>query len=230
MKEKAEKNEERVKPTVKRDVNEEMFQALRQSILNGSLISGAPLKQDEIAEEFGVSKIPVREVLRRLEANGLVEFKPRRGAFVVEHTEAEILEMLDIRIALESRALELSIPKITDTDIEMAKRILKEYEKVSDIEVWSDLNRRFHDCIYAPCGLSNMLSMIHSIVDRTGSFIRLKITIASGFDRPHQEHIKILRACEKGDVKEGVNLLRKHIENTKKEVLAHFRCTSSYKI
>lgn len=211
------------KNSVKQEGNNKIYLSLRKSILNGVLAGGSPLRQDDIAEQFGVSKIPVREVFRKLEADGLVEFKPRRGVFVVDHTEAEILEMLEIRIALESRALELAIPQMTDSDIELAREILKEYEEVEGIEVWSDLNRRFHDCIYAPCGLMNMISMIHSVVDKTGSFMRLKVTMASGFDRPHLEHVNILKACEEGNTEQGVELLRQHIERTKKEVVAHFR-------
>ncbi|MFT2110601.1 GntR family transcriptional regulator [Marinomonas sp. 2405UD68-3] len=218
-----ENDAQKIKKPIKKEVNNDIYHTLRKLILDGALAGGAPLRQDDIAEQFGVSKIPVREVFRKLESDGLVEFRPRRGVFVTEHTEAEILEMLEIRIALESRALELSIPQMTDLDIELAREILKEYEEVEGIEVWSDLNRRFHDCIYAPCGLMNLISMIHSVVDRTGSFMRLKVTMASGFDRPHSEHVDILKACEAGDVDKGVDLLRKHIERTKKEVAAHFR-------
>jgi DNA-binding GntR family transcriptional regulator len=201
----------------------EIYRELRKQILGGELKPAQQLRQDDIAALFGVSKIPVREALKQLEADGLVEFKPRRGAFVVELSESDILEVQEIRIALETRALELAIPNMTDNDINQAREILNEYEQVTDFERWCDLNSRFHQCIYAPCGLSKLVAMIQNVKDRTGAFMRLKVTMASGLDRPHSEHKKILAACEAGDVELGVKLLREHIERTKKEVAAHFR-------
>ncbi len=203
--------------------NKSIYKAIKGMILKGEVMPGTALKQDELARNYGVSKIPIREILKQLESDGLVTFKNRRGAFVIQHTTEEILEMLDIRIALESRALELAIPRMTVPDIDLAHEILLQYEQTDSVEVWSDLNRQFHDCLYAPCGLPRMISMIRHVVEQTGLFIRLKVTLASGFERPHLEHKAILRACEDNDIALAVQLLKTHIEHTKKEVQAHFR-------
>jgi len=200
-----------------------IYQQLRDSILLSQLPANQSIKQDRIAEQFGVSKIPVREALRLLEADGLVEFIPRRGAFVVELTESDILENLEIRIALESHALRLAIPNMTDSDIREAEKILVEYQQVSNVERWSELNSQFHHCIYAPCGISKLMQMIQSNKERTNFFMRLKISQVSGLERPHFEHLAILEACKNGNTQLGVKLLRKHIEYTKKEVTAYFR-------
>ena len=200
-----------------------IYQQLRNSILHSELPANQSIKQDHIAEQFGVSKIPVREALRLLEADGLVEFIPRRGAFVVELTESDILEYLEIRIALESHALRLAIPNMTDSDVRDAERILVEYQQVSDIERWSELNSQFHHSIYAPCGSSKLLQMIQNNKERTNFFMRLKISQVSGLERPHLEHLAILKACRDGNIELGVKLLRKHIEYTKKEVTSYFR-------
>jgi len=200
-----------------------IYQQLRDSILLNKLPAKQSIKQDRIAEQFGVSKIPVREALRLLEADGLVEFIPRRGAFVVELSEGDILENLEIRIALESHALRLAIPNMTDSDLTEAKKILLEYQQVSNIERWSELNSQFHQCIYAPCGYSKLMQMIQSNKERTNFFMRLKISQVSGLKRPHLEHIAILEACKDGDAAVAVKLLRKHIEYTKKEVISYFR-------
>lgn len=200
-----------------------IYQKLRDSILNSKLPANQSIKQDRIAEQFGVSKIPVREALRLLEADGLVEFIPRRGAFVVELTESDILENLEIRIALESHALRLAIPNMTDSDIREAKKILVEYEQVSNVERWSELNSQFHQCIYAPCGFSKLMQMIQSNKERTNFFMRLKISQVSGLERPHLEHLAVLEACKDGNTILAVKLLCKHIEYTKKEVTSYFR-------
>ena len=201
----------------------DIYLELRHQILTGELHANQPLRQDDIAAIFGVSKIPVREALRRLEENGLVEFIPRRGAFVVELTQGDIMEMLEIRLALESRALELAIPNMTVDDIALAREILKEYKLTDDASRWSELNRRFHLSLYAPCGIFKLIAMIEDMKDRSRLFMQLKVSIASGLHRPHDEHLKILNACEDKNVALGVNLLRKHIETTKKEVAAYYR-------
>lgn len=200
-----------------------IYQQLRDDILVNKLPANQSLKQDSIAAQFGVSKIPVREALRLLEADGLVEFIPRRGAFVVELTENDILENLEIRIALESHALRLAIPNMTGLDIQDAEKILSEYEQTNNINRWSELNSQFHYCIYAPCGFSKLLRMIQVNKERTSTFMRLKISQVSGLKRPHKEHIAILEACKKGDCLLGVKLVQRHIDHTKKEVVAYFR-------
>jgi len=200
-----------------------IYDRLRIEIMQNQLPANQSLKQDKIAKQFGVSKIPVREALRLLEADGLIEFKPRRGAFVVELDENEILENLDIRIALECRAIELAIPNMTERDITQAHEILTDYKDANDKEKWSDLNGLFHQCLYSPCRRPKLLQMIQSTRDRTSLFMRLKITQMSGLARPHAEHIAILKACKANKANLGAKLVRQHIDATRKEVLAYFR-------
>ena len=200
-----------------------IYQELKQRILQNDLEAKQPIRQDKIAAQFDVSKIPVREALRQLESDGLVEFKPRRGAFVTELNEADIIENLEIRIALETHALKLAIPNMTATDIKQAEKILIEYQEVNNIERWSELNGQFHHCLYAPCSLPQLITMIENINDRTKSFMRLKITQVSGLARPHTEHVAILAACKESNIKLAIELLQQHIDSTKREVAAHFR-------
>lgn len=200
-----------------------IYNQLKIQILNNHLVGASSLKQDQIAAQFQVSKIPVREALKRLEADGLVEFKARRGAFVVELTQHQILENLEIRIALETRAIKLAIPNMTAIDLNEAEDILTAYQNTSDVESWSALNQKFHQSLYAPCGLPHLLEIIQKLKERTNYFMRLKISQVSGLERPHQEHLAILEACKKKDVNLGVKLVEQHIEFTKKEVTAYFR-------
>lgn len=200
-----------------------IYDALKARIVGGALEGGVPLRQDELAIEFGVSKIPVREALRQLESEGLVEFRPRRGAIVTLLSAEDLADMLDIRIALECRALELAVPNMVDDDIGVAAEILEEYGQETVAERWSDLNLRFHRALYEPCGRRHLLSLISDMQGRMGAFMRLKVTLASGLDRPHREHEEILAACQAKDGKRAVKLLRRHIETTQKEVAAYFR-------
>ncbi|MEX0297991.1 MAG: GntR family transcriptional regulator [Kordiimonas sp.] len=203
--------------------SEPVYLALRIAILSGELVGDEPLRQDEIAKQHGISKIPVREALRRLEVEGLVEFKPRRGAFVRTVNDEELLDLLDIRVALETRALELSIPNMVQSDFTAAQAILSAYVKSSSQEEWGYLNQKFHRSILEPCGNKRLLSLIDDINTRMSPLLRMRVTSVSGIERPSHEHAEILEACVVGNVSRGVASLRKHIEESKREVAAQIR-------
>ena len=112
---------------------------LRAEITAGRLLPGEALRQDEVAGRFGVSRIPVREALRALQAEGLVDYAPNRGAAVARISTEEMLEMLEVRIALECHALRLAVPRMADADAEAA-RILAEYEAAPGPDAWADMN------------------------------------------------------------------------------------------
>lgn len=200
-----------------------VYQTLRKAILSGELTGGTALKQDDIARQHAVSKVPVREALRRLEMERLVEFRPRRGAIVSTVSDDDLLEMLDIRMALECRALELAIPNMAASDIELAQEVLDEYQASPDKELWSELNRRFHGCILEPCGNRQLLSLINDFEQRVGPLVRLRVTEATGLERPMKEHAHILQSCRDGEVSDAVAALRDHIETSKREVAASLR-------
>lgn len=203
--------------------SEPVYQSLRQAILAGELAGETPLRQDEIAGQHGISKIPVREALRRLEMEGLVEFKPRRGAFVRTVDDQEIIDLLDIRIALETRALELAIPNMVAADYDDAQNILDEYAASTSQEEWGRLNQKFHRCILEPCGNRRLLELIDDINLRMSPLLRMRVTKVSGLERPVHEHDKILDACVARDIEGAVAALRNHIEVSKREVAAGFR-------
>ncbi len=200
-----------------------VYNAIKQRIISGDLQGGVALKQNEVAEEFGISKIPVREALRQLEMENLVEFRPRRGAVVAILSARDIHDILDIRIALECRAIELAIPNMTENDFLTAAGILDKYSREVDAQQWATLNIRFHNCLYAPSANHHLLNSICELQARVGTVMRMRVSLASGLKRPHAEHCALLDACRKGQVKAAVGILRKHIETTQKEVAAYFR-------
>jgi DNA-binding GntR family transcriptional regulator len=200
-----------------------VYSALKLRIISGELEGGVALKQIEVAKEFGVSKIPVREALRQLESENLVEFRPRRGAVVAILSAADLHDILDIRIALECRALELAIPNMVEDDFSSAADILDRYSREIDAKQWSLLNMQFHQCLYAPSDNHHLLDCISELQARMGAMMRRTVSLASGLKRPHEEHYALLDACRDGQVKSAVGILRKHIETTQKEVAAHFR-------
>lgn len=204
-------------------MSEPIYEALKEDIIVGKLSGGEPLRQDDIARDHGVSKIPVREALLKLEADGFVLFRKNRGATVRELSMPEILNLLDIRVALECKALELAIPNQIKSDHVEARKILDEYSSKNNPEFWSEMNRNFHHTLYEPCANPQLLDMILGLQRRIGPVVRLLVTETSGLERPSAEHHEILEACEKGNAEVGVELLRQHIETTKKETAARLR-------
>jgi DNA-binding GntR family transcriptional regulator len=126
---------------------------LRDKILRGQFREGEQLRQHAIAEEFAVSRIPLREAFRQLEAEGLIKIIDHRGAVVATLTPDEIEELFEIRAALESVTLRRAVPMLTDDDLELAEKVLRKYEQAlndeSDFDVWGELHWQFHSTLYA---------------------------------------------------------------------------------
>ncbi len=105
---------------------------VREAIFSGLLPEGTQLRQDQLAEQYGTSRIPVREALRQLESEGLVRIEPNKGAVVTSLSVGDVLEMLDIRIALECHALRLAVPNMVEEDFAYAESILETYNADPD--------------------------------------------------------------------------------------------------
>lgn len=198
-------------------------EALKQAILRGDIEAGTQLRQDDLAERFGTSRIPIREALRQLEMEGLVTFHTNRGAVVSSVSLAEVLEMMEIRIALECRALRLAIPNLVDADLELAAAILKSYDDEPRAEKWAEMNWRFHRTLYEPCNLPKLFSMIEANTGHVGRFTRVQVSLAAGKERPQREHYALLDACRRGDAETAVRLLEEHIVHTQKSLMAAAR-------
>lgn len=196
---------------------------VRKAIFAGDFEPGAQLRQDELAARYGTSRIPVREALRKLEAEGLVTIHPNRGAVVSTLSLDDVLEMLEIRIALECRALRLAIPNIVDVDIEAAADILKSYDAEPRPQKWGEMNWQFHKTLYAPCSRPKLIAMIEANYGHVGRFIRVQVSLAAGKERPQREHYAMLDACRRSDSDAAVRMLEEHIVHTQKSLLAASR-------
>lgn len=187
---------------------------IRQLILSGTYAVGVQLKQEALAKRFGVSRFPIRQALKRLEAEGLIQHTPFAGSVVATRSIADLLETLDIRIALEMRALELAIPNFTPHDVDALHAILERYDDSASPREWSELNLTFHLRMYAPCGRPNLLRMIEDIVRGINLQLRTQQSLRVGRKTPQAEHRAILKACAAKDVKKALALLKEHIEHT----------------
>jgi len=192
--------------------------ALRSDIWHGRLRSGEPLRQDEIASRYGVSKIPVREALYQLKAEGLVTFYPNRGAVVSELSAAEVDEIYAMRAALETTALQRAIPRLTIADLRRAEEILSTLDQEKNVARWSELNWEFHAVLYNPANMPRLMEWVKTLHFNVSRYL---IIYLAGMDYQHQsqsEHRQILAACRNGEISLAVNLLQQHLQSASKHL------------
>ena len=186
---------------------------LRDAIMRGVLKGGQPLRQDELAAQFGLSRIPVREALRQLEGEGLVTVNPHRGAVVSTLSSDELQEICEIRSALETMALRLAIPHLDEETLAHAEAILVETDRETDVlEHWSKNNWRFHSTLYLPAHRPRLLAMIKNLHDTIDRYLRLHVSILNYKAKGQEEHWQLLDACRRRDTAAAVALLEQHIQ------------------
>lgn len=197
--------------------------ALREAILQGVFSEGQSLKQDEIAKQFGVSRIPVREALRQLEAEGLVKLAPNRGATVAVLSPAQAREIGEMRVALETMALRLAIPQLTEGDLQQAAAILAATEEVADMGRWGELNWEFHATLYGKANRPRLLGTIKTLHVNIDRYVRVMMAKLGYQERSQQEHRQFLEACQRRDVEVAVRLLAEHIEAAGVQLVAYLQ-------
>jgi DNA-binding GntR family transcriptional regulator len=189
---------------------------LRDQIIRGEISEGTLLRQDLIAKQFSVSRIPVREALRQLDAEGLISILPNRGAVVPVLSPADVEELFKIRALLEPEVLRASIPNLTEEDLSEAAAILRRF--VSELRVekqvsaWGRLNWQFHLKLYSRADRPHFLNIIQNINDKGDRYTRLQLYLTHGIKRANEEHAQLLEFCRKRDASAAATLLRQHIQ------------------
>jgi DNA-binding GntR family transcriptional regulator len=189
---------------------------LREEIIRGTIPEGAQLRQDAIAVQYQVSRIPVREALRQLDAEGLITIVPNRGAIVPALSPTDIEELFTIRALLEPEILKSSIPRLTDSDLAEAAVVLRRYEaelKQEDhLFSWGRLNWQFHSILYSRAERPRIMAVIRNVNNSGERYTRLQLYLTHGIKRANEEHHQLLDLCRKHDVSGACKLLRQHIE------------------
>jgi DNA-binding GntR family transcriptional regulator len=207
---------------------------LRDQIIRGEIAEGTQLRQDAIAIQYQVSRIPVREALRQLDAEGLIAIVPNRGAVVPALSPEDIEELFAIRALLEPQVLKLSIPHLTEEDFSRAEAILRRYvselKREDHVSGWGRLNWEFHSTLYSRANQPRFMAIIRNVNNSGERYTRLQLYLTHGIKRANEEHHRILELCRQHDVAAACKLLRDHIEyagQSLKEVV-HQRRVSAY--
>ncbi|WP_433768165.1 GntR family transcriptional regulator [Pseudomonas putida] len=196
-------------------------ETLRAAILDGRLPCGIALRQQDLADLFGVSRMPVREALRQLEAQSLLNVVAHKGAVVAPLVQGDAVETYALRILLESEALRLSVPLLDAADLEQAARYIDELETEHDYTEIGRLNRLFHMSLYCKAGNKRLLKLVEDGLNEEERFLRFNLE-AMGLGKLSQEdHRALLRAAENRDVDGSVELLTHHL-NRGVEVITRY--------
>jgi len=199
---------------------------LRRRILDGILPAGLALRQSALAEEFGISRIPLREALLQLEAEGLVKIVPHRGAIVSEISEEDVGEIFQLRLLLEPRLLRWSAPNLLPRNYARLRAILAEYGaelRSNRANRWGELNTAFHNELYGQAGRPRMLAIVANLMQESDRLTRMQLSFTDGRERAESEHAALVTLCETGQVAEAAALLKAHIENVQKTLQGFLR-------
>ncbi len=209
-------------PIIHKTRTQIVVEVLREQILSGDIAAGQPLRQSAIAESLNVSRIPVREALVQLEAEGLVKFEAHKGATATELSVEQVTELFELRAMIETDLLEKAIPLLTEADLDHAYSVLVEmeaaFQQADSVASWSELNTRFHTCLYQAANRPHTLEVVHGLNRNCDRYIRLQLLLAGGIPRAESDHRELLDFCKTKQIDKAVNLLRNHILHAADEI------------
>ncbi|QJT07419.1 GntR family transcriptional regulator [Oceanidesulfovibrio marinus] len=188
--------------------------SLRDSIFRGEFKPGTPLIQEQIANRLGVSLTPVREAFTQLESEGLLVIYPNRGTMVTPLSSEEALETFELRLFIESSALQLSIPVLTEEDLDTARGFLEGSSEAVEDGVHNGL--AFHYALCAPCNRAQTLRILRMLHTTSERYLRWFFSMDPQRYREStiHEHQAILSFCEQKNVDEALKVLKMHLQIT----------------
>jgi DNA-binding GntR family transcriptional regulator len=212
----------------RRTAHEHVLEQLRVAILGGTLAPGTPLVLSELSGQLGVSRTPIREAIRDLAAEGLVDFDSYRSSIVHAPTLAEAQEIYGLRLVLEPLAVRRAVDRISEDQIARARTLHETMLRTSDLGAWVQFNRDFHATLLDPADSPRLLAIVASL--RNAATIQVSLSIrahVSQLDDANEEHQLILDAYGQRDAELAVELTCKHLRSTLEIIEAYERAEGS---
>ena len=203
------------------------YAALRNVIIGSDVYrSRADIRLDErqLAQDFGISRTPVREAMAQLEREGFVRSVPRRGVYVVRKTKREVIEMITAWAALESMAARLITEHASDADIAGLRRMFATFEgdKLhAKLDEYSDVNIKFHQTIIKLSGNAVLISLAENLFTHMHMIRRQTIGEEDRVDRSIHDHMNIIQALEARDTERAEDLVRQHALGLAEHIAKH---------
>ncbi|WP_319410370.1 GntR family transcriptional regulator [uncultured Cohaesibacter sp.] len=193
---------------------------LRNRILRGDIKEGEQVRQEAVANELGVSRIPVREALRLLEAEGLITLVSHKGAEVTRLEPSEIEELFEIRTMLEVWLIEHAMDAITEEDFAEAQKFL-DAMRHAPVKDWGPLNWQFHEALYRAANKPTTLKLLKRVHDNADRYVRLQLRLSKDAqERAHRQHQALIDAAHMKDKYLASRLLTEHINSIKTQLIA----------
>ena len=198
---------------------DQVRQNIKKRIINQELKPGSRLIVSHLAAEMGTSLTPIREALRLLVKDGLVEIIPHKGAQVVMPSQGQFKDLFEVRTVLESLAIKLAIPNLSPADYERLEQILQAGDKsiqAEDPKTWLDEDEKLHSYIIQKSENNILAELLDNIRNRINIFRILTAQLPARAKRAQNEHRSVVAAMKKQKGENAEELIVQHIENTYK--------------
>lgn len=203
---------------------QEAYAYLRRRILDGELPGGTKLIPDEVAEALRISRMPVREALRQLDADGLVTMRPNRRAVVTSLTALEVEELFEIRTALEVLAVKFAVPALTPDVMAELEALRERMDRAcDDPQEWVQRHDRFHQAICLASGRKRLAQEVGRIRQAIQPYVLMYMRVYSTVEMPGHEHAVLLAVLASGDVLGAQKVMREHVARPGVGILAFLR-------
>lgn len=203
-----------------------VYRTLREAILDGQLAPGQKLVAGAIARDLGVSRMPVREALSRLEQDGFVTSIPHKEVVVAEFNERDVIEIYDIRSVLEAYAARLCAQHVTPAQLCRLGRLLAEMEAAladGDTERFKQRDNEFHHLLFATCGSLHLARLLSELWDQCLYYRSLAAALNTNPGRSVEHHRQILLALERRDPDAAEKWIQEHTQTARERIVAHLR-------
>ncbi len=204
-------------------VREMVFESLREAIILGKLRPGERLMEIQLAEEMGVSRTPVREAIRKLELEGFVVMVPRKGAYVAGVSIKDIVDVFEVRAALEGLAAGLAAERITDEEMDQLEEAIVKLSGEEDVLTVVKGDSMFHELIYKASRNHRLTQIITHLQEQINRFRLTSLSVPGRLKIAVGEHKKIIEAICDRNVNLAHSLASEHMENAEQNLLNAIR-------
>lgn len=207
-------------------LREIVLEALKEAIVNGKLKPGERLMEQQVAEELGVSRTPVREAIRKLEIEGFVIIIPRKGAYVSDISLKDIVQVFEVRAAMEALAAGLAAQRIADEQLEKLERKLVEVKNAvdsSDLDNIIQFDTDFHEIIYEASRNDRLVQILNNLREQIQRYRTASLASPGRLKDTLKEHQELVEAISTRNVALAQKLAKEHIENAENTIIEAFK-------
>jgi len=196
-------------------LREKIVDFIKDAVVSGRLKPGERVPEQEIAENFGISRTPIREAFRQLESEGFISVTPRKGAVVSPITDKDVSEFYIIKSLLEGYAAGVACPKLTPKEIKRLEALNAQMKKCAerdDVKNFFRLDNDFHDVFLAACGNDKLSVLVHALVEQFERFRITALSLPGRMKDSVRQHVEIIDAFRAGDAALVERLVRANAE------------------